>query len=100
MSFSVRFEEKAIKEFTESVFWYDEQSEGLGEKLMTEIDVCISFIQKNPFQFMIKREPYREYVLQLFPFILVYVIDEKESDILIVSVFHTSRNPTKKYKKR
>ncbi len=88
---------RAQKEIAASWEWYEERLQGLGDKFLKEVITRIDNIETNPDRFPTRHKNYKEAVLQTFPFLIIYRINTKKRSIRIVSVFHTSRNPTKKY---
>jgi hypothetical protein len=53
----------------------------------------VSFIERNPKAFAKKYDNVRTAVLNTFPFLVHYTIDEVKNIIVISAVLHTSRNP-------
>ena len=51
-------------------------------------------ISENPY-FKIWFEDFRAVPLKKYPFLIFFLVDEKENIILIARVFHTSQNPEK-----
>ncbi len=75
--------------------WYEEQKEGLGETLLKEANICFDKLEKQPGIYAIVKGNFREINLRTFPYVLVFSIEETE--VIIYTVFHTSRNPKKKF---
>lgn len=71
---------------------------GLGEEFVDEIEKIIQQINTTPLIFPQKKSRLREALSKKFPFIIVFELKQKQHKILILSVYHTSRNPKKKYK--
>jgi plasmid stabilization system protein ParE len=78
--------------------WYEEKQPGLGRKFENEIFELIDYISRFPEHYARKRGNYREAVLRLFPYLIIYRIIRKEKLIVISSIFHSSRNPRIKYR--
>lgn len=95
--YSVIISSKAQKEMAASWLWYEEREEGLGDRLYEAVKQKLNTIAKNPEIFSMKRSPYREAKVAIFPFVIVYKIYKRKRLIEAVSVFHTSRNPKRKY---
>lgn len=85
---------KAQKEIAFS--WEDRQY-GLGDRFVQEIIANIQTIEQYPERQPTKYKMYRESRMNSFPFLIIYRINKKKRIIRIVSVFHTSRNPKRKY---
>lgn len=98
MSYQLIFDAKASKEFLDSLDWYEDQQEGLGNKFEKAVYQRLSEIQQNPERYSQKRKPYHETKVKRFPFLIVYKFYKLKKTIFIVSVFHTSRNPKQKYR--
>ena len=87
---------KAEREIITAWKWYEDELEGLGDRFRNEVFKKIDVILQNPFHYPLKGI-HREAKIKVFPFLIVYHIDEQSQQILIVSIFHTSRHPKRKY---
>lgn len=97
--FSILFHPLAEKEYYESIEWYENSQSGLGQKFINDIEKSINLISLKPLIFPKKKGNLREALVPKFPFLIVFEIKEKENVIIILSVYHTSRNPKKKFRK-
>lgn len=85
----------AEKEIDESIEFYESRSKGLGKQFLVYLRSYLKVLKTNPQLFAIKKQAnYRELTLVKFPFVIIYEIIGNE--IIIHSVFHTSRNPQRK----
>ena len=100
MAFNIDFQPKAEKEYLDAFHWYEEQQDGLGRRFEDAIERQLFRIIENPDSYPIKKYQLRESKVENFPYLVVYKIYPSQRIILIVSVFHTSRKPSKKYRKR
>ncbi|RNI36136.1 hypothetical protein EFY79_10625 [Hanamia caeni] len=57
-------------------------------------------IIEHPERYPKKKSNFRQIALRTFPFIIIYTFYKKEGIIIINSIFHTSRNPRKKYRRK
>jgi plasmid stabilization system protein ParE len=96
MNYTVALLFKARQEIFEGWKWYEEQQEGLGYRFEDEVFRKIELIEANPLQYPLKKRA-REVITDKFPYLIVYRINKSRKLIMIVSVFHTSRHPKKKY---
>lgn len=95
MAFKIKILPLAEKEIDESIEFYESRSKGLGKQFLTYLKSYLKVLKTNPGLFEIKKEPsYREMTLVKFPFVIIYEIIGTQ--IIIYSVFHTSRNPKTK----
>ena len=99
MTYELVVRDRAVAEMQEAFDWYESQVAGLGGKFLAVLTKHKTNIQSHPFQHKITYRNYREIFLQQFPYLLVNFIDEQKKIIVIVSVFHCSRNPKMKFKK-
>ena len=97
MSHSFETLSKARQEILEAWEWYEDKQVGLGDEFAAEVEKKITFILNNPLQYPAKGK-YREAQTDIFPFLIIYKLNKPQDMIQIVSVFHTSRHPKKKYK--
>jgi plasmid stabilization system protein ParE len=98
VSFSPVILSRARQELLESWEWYEDKQLGLGDKFSKEILDTIRDIALHPEYYPQRKRPYREAVTHTFPYVIIYRILKKEKLVVISSVFHTSRNPKRKYK--
>jgi plasmid stabilization system protein ParE len=96
MSYTVDLLFKARQEIFESWKYYEEQQAGLGDRFEDEVFRKIELIESNPLHYPLKKRMH-EVNTDKFPYLIVYRINKSRKLIMIVSVFHTSRNPKKKY---
>lgn len=92
MKYKVVISEKAIRELNNSIDWYNEHKTGLGTRFYSKVSKAVKTITKNPYAFGLKFEDFRYITVDVFPFIVVYFIEEPDK-IIITAVFHTSRSP-------
>ena len=97
--FSIIFHPEADKEYAEAMIWYAEQKMGLEKRFELSVETIINKIQDFPGLFKYTRKPYREASVVLFPYTIVYKMNKRKQTIYIVAVYHSSRNPRKKYRK-
>jgi plasmid stabilization system protein ParE len=98
MADKVKISSLAQKEFDESSLWYEDQAVGLGERFANNIYKCIDVILIDPKVYHKTKGNLREFVVDGFPFIILYEYDGAIVNIL--HFFHTSRNPKLKYRRK
>ena len=99
MSFLVEFDPKAEKEYFDAWDWYENKLSGLGDRFGISVVQQIDSICKNPLIYPNKKSDYRECSIADFPYLIVYKILPAKKIIYVLSIFHTSRHPRKKYRK-
>lgn len=86
-------------DISEAASWYNSKQKGLGKRFTNEVRSKVLFIRKNPKAVAIRYDDSRCAVLDVFPFMVHYTIDELNKTIIVAAVFHTSLNP-ERWKKR
>ena len=94
MSYKIVIEPRAIADIQDAVDYYETKREDLGAYFYQIVDEYIEFIAKNPF-FQIRYKDYHGLPVKIFPYIILYYIDENEKTVYVLSVFNTSQNTTK-----
>lgn len=83
----------ALEDIRQAYLWYEEEKPGLGKILEDYLSKAIEDIKKNPLKIQKRYNSIRVYFLRKFPFGIHFSIEQKE--ILILAVFHTSKDPQK-----
>lgn len=91
MNIPVTFHRAASAEIIEASVWYESKRVGLGAEFIAEIDRCVSLTSKHALQFAFIHEDIRRVVANRFPY-SVYFRAEK-GRIVVLAVFHSSKNP-------
>jgi len=89
---------RAIEMAKEAYDWYNEQQAGLGDLFLNELQDGYDKLESWPEACQRIKNNYRQLVLRTFPYVIVFEIIKKEA--VVYAVFHTSRNPNKKFKKK
>ena len=87
---------QAEHELEEAFNYYDLISTKIGDKFLNQINECIESILLNPETYKLEFDVYRQAVVKKFPFVIIYT---KINFIIFISaIFHTSKNPAKKFR--
>jgi toxin ParE1/3/4 len=81
----------AEKDIYESVEWYEEQQEKLGQRFLFELDFIFSQITSSPHLFPIVFKKFRRAVMLSFPFCVYFAVENEI--IIILAVHHSKRSP-------
>ena len=92
--------QEANNEFKEAAQWYEEKSEGLGDRFIDIIQKKLQLIQQYPERYPMRKDNFREALVYVFPYTIIYTCYKKEKTITINSIFHTARNPKTKYRNK
>ena len=83
--------QQAHKELDDAVNYYEGEQDGLGLRMMEEVDKHVKWILRNPTVPLLREGGYRRVNLKTFPYYIAYMIRE---DILwILAIAHGHRKP-------
>lgn len=91
MTYTLQIRAEAIEETGEAYSWYESKQQGLGERFLSELQHIYYNIQDAPLKYKQSYRGVRIAVMPVFPFLIIFTL--KETEIVVHSVFHTSRNP-------
>jgi plasmid stabilization system protein ParE len=95
--FTAIFSSRAQKEIIQAWEWYEERQRGLGDRFVKEITDRIRKIEQAPERYPTRFRSYKETPVPVFPFLIIYRLNKRKKIVRVVSVFHTSLNPKKRY---
>ncbi len=87
----LRFHPEVSSEIKSSYIWYQEQTEGLGDDFLDELESAYQAIIEFPNTWPLFKNGFRRFLLSRFPFSVIY--REYNNSIYIVAVMHNSRRP-------
>jgi plasmid stabilization system protein ParE len=93
MIYSLSIAEAAENDIRDAFMWYEEQKEGLGKRFEEHITKAMESIRSSPVKTQIRYNNTRIFFQDKFPFGIHFQIIENQ--VLIVAVFHTSRDTEK-----
>jgi plasmid stabilization system protein ParE len=91
MSWSIQLLPEAEAEFDGAAGWYEDEADGLGEDFVDRVQAVFDRITANPRIHQKVFGSVRKAVVRRFPYVVIY--QETGSEVLVISVFHTSRDP-------
>jgi len=83
----------ANQDIKEAVEWYNAKQKRLGKRFIIHIRQKVQILKWEPYSSAIRYDETRTAVLDIFPFMIHYNIDESNQLITISAILHTSRNP-------
>lgn len=86
------FHPAVANEIKGSYNWYEEKLQGLGDKFLSELEDGFTAIQNFPDTWATFQYTFKRYILNKFPFSIIYKASNEE--IFIIAVMHNSRKPT------
>jgi plasmid stabilization system protein ParE len=83
----------AKQDIKEAAHWYNDKQVGLGKRFTNHIRLKLNSLKKNPRIAANRYNEVRTAVLDIFPFMTHYIIDQGKKLIIVLAVLHTSLNP-------
>jgi len=91
MSKPVVLRRVAREEFDEAADWYEARQPGLGLRFVAAVQVVFDRFSTNPQLHAVVRRDVRKAVVTGFPYTVYY--REQQSRVVVIAVFHSSRDP-------
>lgn len=92
MTLPVRFLPEARDEYDATVDWYEQRQPGLGTTFIARVREVLQRIAVNPPIYAAVYQGVRQAPVRRFPYTVVY--REDQGEVVIVAVFHSSRDPS------
>lgn len=91
MPYTLRFHPDIEGDLQKICAWYEEKLNGLGDDFLQVFYSSIEIIKENPLQYPKIYKNFHRYLLQKFPYVLYYLIEDEL--VIIMGLFHHSRDP-------
>jgi plasmid stabilization system protein ParE len=92
MTLPIRFLPEARDEFDRAADWYEHRQAGLGTAFVARVREVLQRISATPQLHAAVYQDVRKAVVKQFPYVVLY--REDASEVLVISVFHTARDPS------
>ena len=99
MSWAIKLLPLAQNDITETINWYNEQKDGLGNAFFDALADSLNLLKIYPHLFQVRYKNIRQAPVKRFPFYIFYKLEEKSRLIVVLAVLHGSQNP-KRWKGR
>ena len=86
-----KFHPEALEEYREAAIWYADRERETAHQFITNVEDAIQRVVEAPTRWRIIDEDVRRCLTILFPYAILYTIED--DFILIVAVMHFSREP-------
>ena len=85
------FSALARDELAEAKRYYNRLQKGLGDQFQREAEIAAKRIVEHPLAWQFEFNPFRRFLLNRFPYKMLYVIENER--ILVIAVSHQHRQP-------
>ena len=96
--YTLVLKQRAIRMQKDAYDWYEMQKDGLGELFLKELDEHYRKLEIFPTVYGQRDGRYRHLQLRKFPYAIVFKIIKAQ--VLVYALFHTSRDPKNKLKRK
>ncbi len=97
-NYTVRFSDKALMQYKKAAAWYRERSVSAEENFIASVEERTRKLKHDPYRYRNEHKRFYEVSVKKYPYLLIYLIDEKHQQVLIFSVHHHKQNPKRKYR--
>lgn len=84
---------KAKDDLREAAKWYNQARTGLGKELLARFRERLAELRNNPLTCQIRYSEVHTTLVEQFPYMIHYYVDQQNKTIVVLSILHTSRNP-------
>ncbi len=91
MAFSLIVKPEAEEDLADAYHWYEKQRTGLGHEFFECVEDVFLRLRLTPEIHAIVHESVRQTLIQRFPYVVCYTIEEKT--VYVIAVFHGHRDP-------
>lgn len=99
MPYPFRLHAQAHEEYIEAYEWYELKQPGLGNRFMNCVEKRLQQISEHPEYYGKRHSHFREAKVENFPYMIVYEFFRRKQQIHIAAIYHSKRNPKKKYRR-
>ena len=96
MNYRLTVIETAREDISDAFEWYNMQSEFAAAYLIERLEEAFKHIAETPLIYQKVHREFRQIILKPFPYVLLYYV--KKEEVVVFRLWHTSRNPQKKFK--
>lgn len=87
----IRLDLAAQLEIRQAALFYEDSREGLGQEFLNAVEWAFEHIQQHPTVWRVLKGRFRRYLLQRFPYGVIYAIEGEI--IYVAAVMHLKRKP-------
>lgn len=89
----ILFTPLANKQTLDAIAYYNEKQRGLGDRFAFELQASIGYISSWPRKSQKRHKTARAVIVNNFPFLVFYELNERQETIVVLSVFNTYQDP-------
>lgn len=83
----------AKQDIKEAATWYNERQPGLGKQFTDHVRKTVHYIRQNPKAVAQRYNNVRTALLDTFPYMIHFAVDDDKKSVTVLAVLHTARDP-------
>lgn len=93
MSYKLVLHKEAGQDIEEAIDWYSKQLDGLGNQFYAKLTDKLEKLKENPQLWSVRYDEVHCVIVNVFPYLIHYIIEESEKKVVVLGVLHTSKDP-------
>ena len=93
MPFNIIITSNALRDIQEAIHWENNMHAGLGKRFYKQLEQRLLLLSFTPFAGSIRYENVRCTTTKVFKYIIHYIVNQSENQIIVLRVLHVSRKP-------
>jgi plasmid stabilization system protein ParE len=83
----------AKEDLREAAKWYNQARPGLGKELVARVRERLAELRTSPLTCQIRYSEVHTALVEQFPYMIHYYVNQQNKTIVVISILSTSRNP-------
>lgn len=83
----------AKEDLREAAKWYNQARPGLGKELVARVRERLAELRASPLTCQIRYSEVHTALVEQFPYMIHYYVNQQNKTIVVISILSTSRNP-------
>ncbi len=83
----------AKEDIRDTAKWYNKRQKGLGKRFTKEVRKKVAHISKNPEHIVTRYQDVKTAIVDVFPYMIHFIVDEGHKTIIITAVFAMAQSP-------
>ena len=93
MKYVIYLTPSALADIAMANGYYNSKSDGLGKRMVNEVDIVLNNIASNPHIYSVRYRDIRAAKVATFPYLIFYKIKEMNKSVEVLRVFNTHQQP-------
>ena len=93
VKYKISVDSDALHDIQHATDWYNFKQQGLGSRFQKQVKKQINSLKSNPETYVIRYSDVRCMLVKKFPFLVHFTVSQKQKEVEVFAVYHTSRNP-------